>query len=158
MAGAREEHGTSLPQLWRRVLVPVDFSTPSEKALVYGLRLAEASGARVDICHIIPPLHALDILYEHGFTQPESVERIRQKARARIKELATLAGATAKLHIHFSEGEAADEVLQWAIKLKPDLIVMGTHGRRGTKRFFMGSVAEAVIRRAPCPVLTLRSA
>jgi nucleotide-binding universal stress UspA family protein len=44
-------------------------------------------------------------------------------------------------------------VLEWAVKLKPDLIVMGTHGRRGAKRFFLGSVTEAVVRRAACPVL-----
>ena len=58
--------------------------------------------------------------------------------------------------MHFSEGDPVPGVLEWAAKLKPDLIVMGTHGRRGAKRFFMGSVAEAVVRRALCPVLTLR--
>jgi nucleotide-binding universal stress UspA family protein len=99
----------------------------------------------------------LDLLYERGFEQPESVKRIEQRARKRIKEIAPMVGLGRKVHLHFSEGEGKSGVLAWAAKLKPDLIVMGTHGRRGAKRFFMGSVAEAVVRQAACPVLTLRA-
>jgi nucleotide-binding universal stress UspA family protein len=106
---------------------------------------------------VIPIPHVLDAFYEHGFEQPESVKRIEQKARKRIKELALSVGAEVALRIHFREGEALNGILEQAAKLKSDLIVMGTHGRRGTKRFFLGSVAEGVIRRALCPVLTLRA-
>jgi len=150
-----EDHVSSL---WRDILVPMDFSAPSEAALAYALRLAGISKAVVHVCHVIPVPHVLDVFYEHGLEQPESVKHIKHRVRKRIKELVRAAGADVAPRIHFSEGEAAEGVLEKAMKLKPDLIVMGTHGRRGARRFFLGSVAEAVVRRAPCPVLTLRGA
>jgi len=142
---------------WKRILAPVDFSPPSEAALSYALRLAHGVGAEVCVCHIIPIPHALDALYERGLTPPEGVKRIAQKARKRIKEIAETPGTVVPVRIHFKEGEAVEHILQQAETLKVDLIVMGTHGRQGAKRFLLGSVAEAVIRRAPCPVLTLRT-
>ena len=151
-----QPEGTTPASVWRRILVPIDFSSPAEAALAYAFKLARISGALVHICHVIPVPHVLDAFYEHGFEPPESVKRIEQKARKRIKELALASGANVTLRVHFTEGEALKGVLDQATKLKPDLIVIGTHGRRGAKRFFLGSVAEGVVRRAPCPVLTLR--
>jgi nucleotide-binding universal stress UspA family protein len=154
---APQPPGRNLAPLWRQIFVPMDFSAPSEAAFAYALKLAIISGATVHVCHVIPVPHVLDPLYEHGFEQPESVKHIEQKARKRVKELALSVGAEVALRVHFSEGEALNCVLEQAAKLKPDLIVMGTHGRRGARRFFLGSVAEGVVRRAPCPVLTLRA-
>ncbi len=142
--------------LWHTILVPVDFAAPSEAALTYALTLAAASSAALHVCHIIPVPHVLDAFYERGFEPAESVKRMEQKARHRLNDLVRSAGASVKPHLHCSEGDARDGVLEWAAKLKADLIVMGTHGRKGAERFFMGSVAEAVVRRASCPVLTLR--
>lgn len=142
---------------WKRVFVPVDFSPPSEAALVYALKLAQLIGAEVEACHIIPTPHVLDALYERGFTPSESVQRITQKACTRIKEIAEAQETPVPLQIHCQEGEAAEHILQLANKFKADLIVMGTHGRSGVEHFFLGSVAETVIRRASCPVLTVRS-
>jgi nucleotide-binding universal stress UspA family protein len=139
------------------VLVPVDFSPPSEAALIYALKLAQLVGAEVYVCHVIPTPHVLDALYERGVAPPETVKRITQKARKRIKEIAEAQATTVPLRIHCQEGEAAKHILQQAETLKVDLIVIGTHGRSGARRFFLGSVAETVIRRASCPVLTLRS-
>jgi nucleotide-binding universal stress UspA family protein len=136
----------------------MDFSAPSEAALAYALKLARLSKAEVHVCHVIPSPQVLDAFYEHGLEQPESIKDIKQKARKRIKESVLAAGSNVTPRIHFSEGEAAAGVLEEVAKLKPDLIVMGTHGRQGAKRFFLGSVAEAVVRGASCPVLTLRSA
>jgi nucleotide-binding universal stress UspA family protein len=144
--------------LWHDILVPMDFSAPSEAALAYALRLAGISKAVVHVCYVIPVPHALDAFYEHGLEQPESVRHIKHRVRKRLKELVLAAGTDVAPRVHFGEGEAIAGVLEQATKLKPDLIVMGTHGRRGARRFFLGSVAEAVVRRAPCPVLTLRSA
>ena len=142
--------------LWQTILVPVDFSAPSEAALAYALKLAAACTAALHVCHIIPVPHVLDALYERGGDPSESVRRIEQKARHRIDDIRRSAGSSLNPHIHFSEGDARDGVLEWAEKLGADLIVMGTHGRQGAERFLFGSVAETVIRRAPCPVLTLR--
>lgn len=149
--------GRTSPPLWRSVLVPMDFSAPSEAALTYALRLADISKAIVYVCHVIPVPHVLDAFYEHDFEQPESVEHLKQRVRKRVKEIVLAMGADVAPHIHFSEGDATEGVLKEAMRLKPDLIVMGTHGWHGVKRFFLGSVAEAVVRGAPCPVLTLRS-
>jgi len=144
--------------LWRSILVPMDFSAPSEAALVYAVKLADLSKALIHVCHVIPVPHVLDAFYEHGLEQPESVTHIKHKVRKRVKELVLSSGMDVVLRVHFSEGEPTEGVLKEATRLRPDLIVMGTHGWRGMKRFFLGSVAEAVVRGAPCPVLTLRSA
>jgi universal stress protein A len=154
------QHTSAAPlALWRRVLVPMDFSPPSKAALVYALTLARASGATVHVCHLIPRPGVLDLFYEHDFEPPESAKRAGQKVRRIVKDLvaSTPTGGTGvTVRTHCSEGDAAPGVLEWVAKLKPDLIVMGTHGRRGARRFFMGSVAEAVLRRTVCPVLILR--
>ena len=142
--------------LWSTILVPVDFAAPSEAALTYALKLAAASSAALHVCHLIPVPHVLDALYERGFEPKESVKRIEHKARQRLTDLVRAAGTSVPPPLHCSEGDARAGVLEWAQKLKADLIVMGTHGRQGAERFFMGSVAEAVVRRASCPVLTLR--
>jgi universal stress protein A len=145
--------------LWKSILVPVDFSDPSDAALRYAFRLAHLSGASLHVCHVLPLPHVLDALYERGLTAPETGQEIRRKARRHLKQrLATSGNDGPTIHMHFSEGEAAPGVLTWAAKLKADLIVMGTHGRRGATRFLMGSVAEAIVRCAPCPVLTVHAA
>ena len=148
---------TNIAFPWQRLLVPVDFSPPSEAAFVYALTLANITKAEVYVSHIIPVPHVLDVFYERGLTPPESVKHITRKARRRVKEIIQATGASLPVRIRFHEGEAAVSILEQAAKLKVDLIVMGTHGRRGASRFFLGSVAETVIRRAPCPVLTLRA-
>jgi nucleotide-binding universal stress UspA family protein len=144
--------------LWQRILVPTDFSRPADAALVYGLRLAQLSGATLHVCHVVPVPHVLDALYERGFEPPESFKRILGKARRHIKTVIDTSpgGRQVTVRMHFSEGDAISGALEWATKLSADLIVMGTHGRTGAKRFFMGSVAEGLVRRAPCPVLTMR--
>lgn len=139
------------------MLVPLDFSPPSENALVYALTLANVTKAEVYASHIIPVPHMLDAFYERGLTPPESVKLINRKARQRVKEIVQAAGLSMPVRLRFQEGEAAAVILEQAVKLKADLIIMGTHGRSGAKRFLLGSVAEAVVRRAPCPVLTLRA-
>ena len=142
---------------WKRLLVPIDFSAPSEAALIYTFKLTHLTGAEAHACHIIPIPHVLDALYERGFTPAETVKRITQEARRRIKAIAQAQGVTTPVRIHVKEGDASVAILEQAAALKADLIVMGTHGRRGARRFFLGSVAETIIRRASCPVLTLRA-
>jgi nucleotide-binding universal stress UspA family protein len=142
---------------WKRILAPIDFSPPAEAALVYALKLAQATSAEMYVVHIIPVPHILDAFYERGLTPPENVKQISQRARRRIREIIQTTGNTSSIRLRFQEGEAAALILEQAAKLKVDLIVMGTHGRSGATRFLLGSVAEAVVRRASCPVLTLRT-
>lgn len=142
---------------WRRLLAPVDFSASSDAALLYAVQLARVNGATLHVCHAIPHPHMLDALFERGLTPEETVRRIHRKGRHHVRQLLASVGVDVSLRFHFHEGEAVAAVLAWVDKLKPDLIVMGTHGHRGAARFFLGSVAEAVVRQAPCPVLTLRA-
>lgn len=146
--------------LWQRILVPTDFSAPADAALSYAVRLALVSEAVLHVGHVVPVPHVLDPLYERGLHPPESLKRIWSNARRHIKTIigSVADGEDATVRIHFAEGDAIEGLLAWTEKLKPDLIVIGTHGRTGTQRFFMGSVAEAIVRRAPCPVLTVRGA
>jgi universal stress protein A len=148
---------TNITFPWKRIFVPIDFSPPSESALVYALTLANVTKAEVYASHIIPVPHVLDAFYERGLTPPESVKLIHRRVRKRIKEIMQAASMSIPVRVRFQEGEAATAILEQAAKLKVDLIIMGTHGRSGAARFLLGSVAEAVVRRAPCPVLTLRS-
>lgn len=156
MADTPSSSPQQLSLQWRRLLVPVDFSAPSEAALIHTLKLAHLTGAEAHACHIIPIPHVLDTLYERGFTPAETVKRITQEARKRIKAIAQEQGFTAPVRIHVKEGDASTLILEQAASMKADLIIMGTHGRRGVRRFFLGSVAETIVRRATCPVLTLR--
>lgn len=142
---------------WQVLLVPVDFSASSDAALLYAARLAQLNGAMLHIGHVIPYPHMLDPMFERGHSPEETVLRIRRKGRQHIRHLLASAGAEVPLRLHFAEGQAAETILAWVTKIKADLIVMGTHGHRGVARFFLGSVAEAVVRHAPCPVLTLRA-
>ncbi|MBI3246638.1 MAG: universal stress protein [Deltaproteobacteria bacterium] len=142
---------------WRRLLVPVDFSASSDAALLYAVQLARVNGATLHVYHAIPYPHMLDVLFERGFAPEETVLRIRRKGRHHVRQLLASVGVDVALRFHFHEGETVAAILAWVDKFKPDLIVMGTHGHRGAARFFLGSVAEAVVRQAPCPVLTLRA-
>ena len=140
-----------------RILVPTDFSEPSEAALAYARTIARQFGATFHLLHVV----------EAPFvTGPFSTEMYIPEAPGLVAEL--IAEAKLKLarrllpsdKAHYSAtkevivGLAAKTIVQYAAEQKFDLIVMGTHGRTGLAHILMGSVAEHVIRSAPCPVLT----
>ena len=118
MADTSPSSSQLLSLRWKRLLVPIDFSSPSEAAFIYTLKLALLTGAEAHACHIIPIPHILDPLYERGFTPAETVKRITQEARKRIKALAKAHGFTAPLRIHVKEGDASDLILEQATSLK----------------------------------------
>ena len=124
-----------------RILVPTDFSETSEVALNYGVALANRFGAG----------------YIPGDCFQDAMERLEAKARHRIEELVPkeeiAPGRTVSAAVW---GEAHEQVIKYAAEHHIDLIVCGTHGRRGWDHFVMGSVAERIVRTAPCPVLTVQ--
>jgi nucleotide-binding universal stress UspA family protein len=135
------------------LLVPIDFSACSEHALDYACELAARLGARVHVINAI------------GDTLPElSVALTDQMISSLRTSNATTLGAlleprrkiAAFGEVRVVGGDARDAILQAAGDLRADLIVIGTHGRRGLSRVLLGSVAEDVLRRAPCPVLAVR--
>ena len=137
---------------FRKILVPVDFSESSQKAL----ELAVSFDAEVDALHVWEPpsVVALDVqVFNPGQTQT-LVEHARRTAEERMQELLAAVGRPVGSAVLV--GSPADTIVERAEEGGYDLVVMGTHGRRGVARAVIGSVAEQVVRRAPCPVLTVR--
>jgi nucleotide-binding universal stress UspA family protein len=143
----------------KNILVATDFSDCSDSALRYGRELAHRFGARLHVLHAleVPPLQLVGT--EALVTiSPELRVEIEGEARAKLDTLVTpddrrtLRAATA-IRDRQTPTEA---ITRYATDEKVDLIVLGTHGRHGVSRLLMGSVAEKVVRSAPCPVLTVR--
>lgn len=135
----------------KTILFPTDFSTASDAALVHAAALARQSGARLLIVHVEePPLaYGGGELY-YGLPEPNS-ERI-------LKMLEDVKPADQEVpYTHrLTMGDPAGEIVRIAKDEGVEMIVLGTHGRTGMLRLLMGSVAEAIVRRAPCPVLVYR--
>ena len=137
--------------MFERILIPIDFSPHSEAALAYGRELAQRCNSALHLMHIT----------ENPFLRAAvSDRRSSEQAAAhwlddRLTEADRRRGSVAIVE---QSDEPAAEILRYAKSANIDLIVMGTHGRTGLARLVLGSVAEAVVRAAPCPVLTVRSA
>jgi nucleotide-binding universal stress UspA family protein len=143
----------------KRVLVATDFGEAAEAALNYGRELARVFGASVDV------LHVCENTYTRGFgvegvmvACPDLQRDLEQAARKRLDSLLsdedrTMLRAQA---IVLTSNTTAFAIVDYARETKADLILMGTHGRGAVAHFLMGSVAEHVVRTAPCPVLTVR--
>ncbi len=140
------------------ILVPTDFSETADTALDYAVMLAAKLGARIHLLHVtgIPMLGVPEAGVALTSTMIESIIRNAQHALDRLIDQRR--GRAAFAETIQSTGDPRDMILQAAKDTAADLIVMGTHGRRGLKRLLLGSVAEAVVRTASCPVLTVRTA
>lgn len=139
----------------KRMLVPVDFSDCSLDALEYGALVAQRSQASITLLHVLEP-----VSYGLDFTLPRVTKRehARTELTRRLSKLAsTLTSAGVPSDFAISGGPAADSILDTARSRLGDLIIMGTHGRRGLSHTLFGSIAESVLRRSSCPVLTVRS-
>jgi len=137
----------------KTILFPTDFSLASDAALAHAETLAKSTGARLLIVHVEePPLaYGGGELY-YGIPEPSS-ERILKM----LEDVKPADPAVAFTH-RLTMGDPAGEIVRLAEDEKAEMIVLGTHGRTGMTRLLMGSVAEAVVRRAPCPVLVYREA
>lgn len=141
----------------RKILLPTDFSPCSERAIEYAAALAKRLGTSVHLIHTLNGPAAMRGLWDPAVHDAHRRERTYQAAKGRLAELAErlLPFATA-VSAEVRSGVAADEIVRAATDYGCDLIVMATHGRSGLPHLVRGSVAEAVIRRATCPVLTVR--
>ena len=144
--------------MFNRILVPTDFSPPSDAALEYARMLAAQFGSTLRILHLIEDPNESDFVAD-GFAP--STEEIRntlvEHGRKRLDHLMTLVDRS-RYHAHADAllGTPAATIIDYAGATGTSLIVMGTHGRTGLAHLLMGSVAEQVVRTAPCPVLTVR--
>ena len=144
--------------MFTRILVPVDFSPPSDAALEYARSVAGRYGASLHLVHVAEDPYRAFYSAEVFVPQVEGLRddilsdtAQRLTARLRPSDITELR-ATAESII----GTPAGSIVEYAAGRDIDLIVMGTHGRGGMAHLLMGSVAERVVRTAPCPVLTVR--
>jgi nucleotide-binding universal stress UspA family protein len=136
----------------RTILHPTDFSPYSDYAFRLACSLARDYGARLVVLHVeAPPV----IVYTEGLIPPEPVED-KAQLRERLHQLQP-GDPKVPVEHYLAEGNAVAEILRTAEDTRCDLILMGTHGRTGLGRLLMGSVAEQVVRRAPCPVVTVKT-
>jgi nucleotide-binding universal stress UspA family protein len=145
--------------LIHRILVPTDFSEHSQRATEYALSLAERMGASVDVLHVWePPAHLEPetlVLVPGDLGTPLEVEGLARAGRLLHAWAERYQASPVPLRVHLERGPAADTIVHFA-QGGYDLVVMGTHGRTGLARLFMGSVAQKVAARASCPVLTVQ--
>ena len=144
----------------KTILVPTDFSADAEKALSTATELAKLFGARIVVLHayhvdipVVSPMAG-------GYALPQGFyEDLRSQATAQVEKLAKEAAAEGIEATGIAlQDPAAGAIAAQAESLPADLIVMGTRGLTGLKHVVLGSVAERVVRTAPCPVLTVKAA
>jgi nucleotide-binding universal stress UspA family protein len=153
-------HGKGLAEgtdmaTFKKIIVPIDFSETSFFALDYAIEIAKQLGARITV------MHAYDLPI-YGFPDGPFVASAEMAAKVLDGSTAGLRAAVdARKNVGVSlepvlrQGPPAEEIEALAKSTGADLIVIGTHGRRGLARALLGSVAERVVRMAPCPVLTI---
>ena len=137
--------------MFARILVPTDFSAPSEVALAYGRGLANQFDAALHLMHVAENPFLRAVAMDRHVLEEAAVRRLQES----LTEAERRRGSVAIVE---QSDEPANEILRYAKSMNIELIVMGTHGRTGLARVVVGSVAEAVVRAAPCPVLTVHSA
>lgn len=150
-----EQGGKQPPVEFKRLLVPVDFSDCSLDALEYAVFVAQRTKASLTLLHVMEPVsYGLDFTFPH----PEKRVLQREAIASRLDGLvSSLASAQVTADHLLRGGLPHDSILEAARTGSADMIVMGTHGRRGLSHALFGSVAESVLRQAHCPVLTVRS-
>jgi nucleotide-binding universal stress UspA family protein len=142
-----------------QILVATDFSEPSEAALLYGRELAMRFGARLHVLHVAQDVYvSMSGADSYVASAPAIQQEIEDAARRRLEEIvgANGPGEPETITGVLTAASPAVAIVDYAKANDIDLIVMGTHGRGALAHVLMGSVAERVVRTAPCPVLTVR--
>jgi nucleotide-binding universal stress UspA family protein len=140
----------------KNLLVPTDFSDKSEAALTYGVALATTFGATLHLLHVLEAVAGVEPLVlqlEPRHALESEIEASAWDELRRLLSPADCARLNAQLALEW--GTPVVEIIRYARTHAIDLIAMGTHGRSGVQHLLMGSVAENVVRGAPCPVLTV---
>lgn len=141
----------------RRVLFPTDFSDPAEYAWPYALAFAQEFGAEVHLLHVVAPPPRLAETYTVNFDPEKMVQTLVAEANGAMdQQVEKVKERKLIFHREVRVGVDYREILDYATKHDMDLIVMATHGRTGLAHVLLGSVAEKVVRKAPCPVLTIK--
>ncbi len=153
MPGATSEHGPAIEL--QRILVPVDFSPASKDGLTFAGALADRFRSRLHLLHVIEPPGLPEWGYAHLARRDV---KLRRAAEKKLPKLPSECGIDPGLIVgaEICAGEAEDAICNAAARVRADVIVLASHGLGGLRHAVFGSTAERVVRRAPCPVLTVR--
>ncbi len=145
--------------MYKRILVPVDGSETSMLGLLEAIKIAQSDGCQLCLFHVVNEL-ILDYSYGAQLSGMNVMESLREEGNAILRRAEDLARRQSvpveSMQVECVGGPAADSIVAQASKWRADLIVMGTHGRRGLRRLAMGSDAEAVVQQSSVPVLLVR--
>ncbi len=147
----------------KHILVTTDFSEEAEKAFAHAkeqLKLAAKGKARITVLKVIDSVPVASIKFEYGLAIPDKngmLNKLYKQASEKIRNIASesFAGLLVDTVVIKPKKAVYQEIIKFAKANDVSLIVMSTHGRTGAKHFLMGSVAERVIRRSPCPVMVI---
>lgn len=142
-----------MSQRRRRILVTTDFSSMLEPLITHGADQARQSEGEVIVLHVFGPQEYAQVFKETKMALDEFMQKLCAEMRYRVERI-PISGIPIQCEV--AQGRSTTEqILATAQALKADLIVVGTHGRTGVRRAVLGSVAEEVLRHAPCPVLVV---
>ena len=145
--------------MFKKILVPLDFSDYTEEIINVAVRIAEKFGSTIHLLHVIPNMDYFTP-YE-SFLPAENLVSIQRDIEREVgKDLEAVVKKISDIPVTkaIHTGVAFLEIVDYVRSENIDLVVMGTHGRGGFEHILLGSVAEKVVRRSPCPVLTVRPA
>lgn len=139
---------------FKNVLCPVDFFSASQRALEYSMGVARNYGARLHILHVVSPV--MPTSYEFSLNTADLLREFERQSIERVEKMKTDAVRTGvQVETAVRVGDIDEELKTAIAESKADIVIMGTHGRRGFERWFLGSVTERLLRHCPVPVLTL---
>lgn len=140
----------------KRILVPVDFSENSNRIIQYGAYVASQFGAEMEAIFVAQTFQDYSEFFEPHMPVIQFEEDLIASAREKMKSfLAESLDPFAACQGVVMAGDIAETILEYAKEKKVDLIVMGTHGYKGLEKVLFGSIAEKIVKKSPCPVLTI---
>jgi nucleotide-binding universal stress UspA family protein len=144
-------------EMIKKILVPIDFSNYSKKALQYTVNFAKKFDAEIVLVYVIEPMIYPADLSMGQMVIPQSEMNLSEKSDKELVQLAkSEIGDKLKYKVLVKTGKPFMEIISTAKEVDSDLIIMATHGHTGVEHLLFGSTAEKVVRKAPCPVLTIR--
>jgi nucleotide-binding universal stress UspA family protein len=140
----------------KKILVPVDFSENSNRIIQYGAYVAKQFGAEMEAIFVAQTFQDYSEFFEPHMPVIQFEEDLVASAKERMKSfLAESLDPSVVCNGLVMAGDIAETILDYAKEQKVDLIVMGTHGYKGLEKVLFGSIAEKIVKRSPCPVLTI---
>lgn len=150
----------------KKIVIALDYSSPSEAVAAKGFELATALNAEVTLVHILSdiayysslnysPITGFDSFNTLEIVQSNTLQELMDAAQKFLDHFKSKYGSHIKVDTAVGEGDFADEILRIAKEKNTDIIVMGTHGRKGIDKIFMGSVAETVLHKTAIPVFII---